>query len=398
MKGRMLKEGILGVIAISLSSQGQVGALSASSPAMTLSVPAPTGPNRVGTTVMQLVDTSRSNPFMADGTKRELPVRFWYPTPSAQPCRPALYTSPVVWTYLTRLAGLTLPDPGTNSCLDAPVLNHLHPVIIFSHGYTGMFTDATYLLEELASRGFVVASIAHTYESTAVEFPDGRFVRSVLGSYLASETVRFDTRSISHAYSVRIRDLTFVLDELQRMNTSGDSPFAGKLDLSRIAVVGYSLGGGAAMASAARESRIRSAIALNPILAGALTPQITKPILILRSETEEASHGGCNFWSNLGDTQIAVDLPAGDHFTLSDAVWLFKSRPDLISNVSAIGAEKTIAVVRECVTSFLDSALLGRAAVPLLRGISPKYPGVNISTRGQTICADQSAVGGGGLQ
>ncbi len=76
---------------------------------------------------------------------------------------------------------VSLPEVRTNSCLDAPIAEGAHPVILFSHGYTGAFTDYTFIFEDLASRGYVVASVDHTYEATAVEFPDGRFVKSVFG-------------------------------------------------------------------------------------------------------------------------------------------------------------------------------------------------------------------------
>jgi hypothetical protein len=34
---------------------------------------------RIGTTVVELVDFACDDPFLANGTKRELLVRFWYP-------------------------------------------------------------------------------------------------------------------------------------------------------------------------------------------------------------------------------------------------------------------------------------------------------------------------------
>ena len=48
-----------------------------------------------------------------------------------------------------------------------------------------MFTDYTFIAEDLASRGYVVAAVDHPCEATAVEFPDGRVVKSAFGSHLA---------------------------------------------------------------------------------------------------------------------------------------------------------------------------------------------------------------------
>jgi predicted dienelactone hydrolase len=53
---------------------------------------------------------------------------------------------------------------------------------VFSHGLTGTFTDYTFLFEDLASRGYVVASVDHTYDASAVDLGDGRIARSRFGS------------------------------------------------------------------------------------------------------------------------------------------------------------------------------------------------------------------------
>jgi predicted dienelactone hydrolase len=151
-----------------------LAALSALSTTQTAAVPSPTGPSSVGTRVVQMVDPLRDDPFLGNGTKRELLVRFWYPASITEGCDPAAYTSPAVWSYFSELAGFPLPDVRTNSCLDAPISTGPHPVVVFTHGYTGTFTDYTFLFEDLASRGYVVAAVDHTYEATAVEFLDGR--------------------------------------------------------------------------------------------------------------------------------------------------------------------------------------------------------------------------------
>jgi hypothetical protein len=165
-----------------------------------------------------MVDPLRDDPFLGNGTKRELLVRFWYPASITEGCDPAAYTSPAVWSYFSELAGFPLPDVRTNSCLDAPISMGPHPVVVFTHGYTGTFTDYTFLFEDLASRGYVVAAVDHTYEATAVEFLDGRLVKSVFGSHLAENTLRRDGQSFSLAVSMRSKDLQFVVDELERLN------------------------------------------------------------------------------------------------------------------------------------------------------------------------------------
>ena len=49
-------------------------------------------------------------------------------------------------------------------------------MLVFSHGYTGIPSAYTALLEDLASHGYAVLSIVHPYEATAATLADGRVV------------------------------------------------------------------------------------------------------------------------------------------------------------------------------------------------------------------------------
>lgn len=95
-----------------------------------------------------------------------------------------------------------------------------YPLIILSHGYTGSRLLFTYLGENLASKGYVVASIDHT-EST---FQDA----SPFPSTLANRSL----------------DQLFVLNEMARLGEAGSESFlAGLLDANNTGLVGYSMGG-----------------------------------------------------------------------------------------------------------------------------------------------------------
>src|SRR5215469_8095414 len=239
----------------------------------TTAVPGSTGVSRIGTLSMRLVDPHREDPYHSDGAKRELMVRFWYPGAIGQKCRPAEYASPKVWTRISQISGFPLPRIRTNSCLEAPITAGPHPVIIFTHGYTGMFTDSTFLFEDLASRGYVVASVAHSYETTAVEFPDGKLVKSSLGSHLDNSWL-LDDQSLSKSLSARIQDLRSVVTALGRLNEETGGPFMGRLDLSRIGLAGHSLGGLAVLRAIEQDSRFKAAL----ILDGTLSEDAGQPI------------------------------------------------------------------------------------------------------------------------
>jgi dienelactone hydrolase len=350
----------------------------------TAAVPSPTGPSPVGTREMDLIDSRRDDPFLADGTKRELLVRFWYPAALDQGCEPAKYTSPSVWTYFAQLAEFPLPEVSTNSCQDAPAAGGAHPIVIFTHGYTGTFTDYTFLFEDLASRGYVVASVDHTYEATAVEFPDGRLVKSVFGSHLAESTWQRDAQSLTRAVSVRSSDLPFVVDELARLNGEATGPFAGRLDLTRVAVAGHSLGGLAAWLSLKQEPRFKAAVLLDASLVEG-SPSLTKmPVLVMTMGREQWSDEECSLWRDLRGSRLAVNFKGAEHLTTSDAVWLAEGT----IKTGSMGPEKTIEALRNYVAAFLDTNLRGKPFDPLLAGPSSDYLDAEVTTQKQLLCGE----------
>ncbi len=344
-------------------------------------VPSPSGPSLVGTRVIDVVDSTRNDPFLADGTKRELLVRFWYPASLSQPCQPAEYTSPKIWSYFSQLVEIPLPEVKTNSCLNAPVTDGLHPVVVFTHGYTGTFTDYTFIFEDLASRGYVVASVAHTYETTAVEFPDGRFIESVLGSHFVN-TLRGDEQTLSFAVLVRLEDLKFVVNELERQNVRTDSPFAGKLDLSRLAIAGHSLGGLTAILGIDQEPRFKAAVIIDGGLPDELGSEIQAPVLMLIAGNDNWSESRCRLGSRLRGPQFVVNFPGAEHVTPSDAVWLAKG----VIKTGNMGPEKTIAAMRHYIATFLDTNLRGERLSPMMIGPSADYPDVVVTGREQSLC------------
>ena len=349
-----------------------------------VAVPRSTGPSRVGTRVMDLVDSMRGDPFLEDGTKRELLLRFWYPATVSQGCELAAYTSPAVWSYFSELLGTPLPEIETNSCLDAPMTEGPHPVIVFTHVYTGTFTDYTFLFEDLASRGYVVASVDHTFEATAVEFPDGRLVKSVFGSHLAEDTLRSDDQAFSLAVSVRLKDLNFIFDELKRLSAGADRAFAGKLDMSRVALAGHSLGATAVFLGMEQEPRIRAGIMIDGGLPDALVKETKKPVLVLAMGREQRSDEECRFWSYLRGPRFAVNLKGAEHVTPTDAVWLAEGA----IKTGPMGPEKTIEALRNYIAAFLDTNLRSKPFDPLLTGPSSDYPDAEVTAQKQSLCGE----------
>jgi dienelactone hydrolase len=373
---------------VALSGNGKSFAVSipaAMSSEWSVAAPVPTGSSKIGTRVLDLVDAKREDPLANDGSKRELLVRFWYPaTLHQQECQPAAYTTTAVWSYFSQLAGVPLPEVRTNSCEDAAIATGPHPVVMFTHGYTGTFTDYTFLFEDLASRGYVVAALDHTNEATAVEFPDGRIAKSVFGSHLGGN-LRTDEEAYASAVLARLADFKFVLKELDRLNVTPQDPFAGKLDLSRVALAGHSLGGSAVLEGVAQEPRFKAGVVLDGASLNRFAAPTETPLFLLVTGREQWSVDECSLWSNLHKPRFAMKLPGADHLAVSDAVWLAKG----VVKTGNLGPDKTVNVLREYVAAFLDANLRGQTPSSLLAGQSPNYPDVAVTTHAESLCGKE---------
>jgi dienelactone hydrolase len=185
-------------------------------------------------------------------------VSLWYPATSSAGRR-AQYMTPAESELQLTSRGITGVPPDvlskvrTNAAVDATPAGHQRslPLVVLSPGFTSSRSTLTALAEDLASHGYVVAGIDHTYESFATAFPDGRVT-----TCLAREAPRRD--GTEEVAAGRAADVRFVLDELTGADPAW--PAAGLIDPSRIAMAGHSLGGAAAIAAMLADSRIRAGI------------------------------------------------------------------------------------------------------------------------------------------
>jgi pimeloyl-ACP methyl ester carboxylesterase len=134
------------------------------------------------------------------------------------------------------------------------------PVLIFSPG-GGMVRELyAAQLEDLASHGYVVAAISHTYDAFAVVFPGGTDI--LYSSKRWPATPSFEGEANFNQLEWHADDISFVLNQLSRLNAAGtDSlPFAGHLDLERVGAFGHSFGGIAAAHACQEDQRIKACL------------------------------------------------------------------------------------------------------------------------------------------
>jgi dienelactone hydrolase len=248
-----------------------VSAMVLSTIAPVFQLPLPTGPYRIGTNVRHLVDTSRRDP-QADipEAARELMIQIWYPTDRSAPGRFAPYREKQLTNFRNRRLSLVK----THALLDVPLAQAQarYPVLIFSPSWRGQRTENTFHAEELASHGYIVVGIDHTYSTSATAFPDGRIARSKLTvdeDYSSEEAFALFVETAEQQVVVRTQDARFVLDALERFDAIDPQQLlTGRLDLNRVGIVGFSFGGTVAAEACQLDRRFRAGVDMDGMLAG----------------------------------------------------------------------------------------------------------------------------------
>jgi dienelactone hydrolase len=118
-----------------------------------------------------------------------------------------------------------------------------YPLVVYSHGYMSQYKEGEYILDFLASHGYVAVS---------VDFPLSN--GSAPGGAVVSDIVN------------QAGDISFLIDQMLARSKQTDNLLYGRVDGDRIAAIGLSLGGLttelAAFDPKMRDPRIRAAISM----------------------------------------------------------------------------------------------------------------------------------------
>lgn len=191
----------------------------------------PTGGLAVAKDTRTVIDTARIDPFSKHDTHRLLTVGLWSPE----------------------------------------VEEGQFPLVVFSHGALGIRESNESMFTDLASHGYVVASVDHTWHALFSTDATGHQVW-IDGGYLGEfrrENARSDPEQSLAYYrkwmDVRKGDLDFVLDHV--LGDTGDPVFR-LVDPTRVGLAGHSLGGAAVLGVARDRPEVLAVMALEaPFLA-----------------------------------------------------------------------------------------------------------------------------------
>lgn len=263
-----------------------------------------TGPYTVVATRYTYIDESRVEQFSDEKENRRVNVAFWYPKDRSG--------------------------------------KETYPLIVFSHGGLGTETSNESLFLELASHGYVVASIGHPYHALWTRGEDGRitFVNREYFNELQREDAKTDKRQSYRYYqkwmATRTGDIHFVIDTILAKAAGDAGGVHALVDGARIGVMGHSLGGSAALAIPRQRGDIAAVIALEaPFLYDIVSVEegefvwldaaYPAPVLNIYSDSS---------WSHLAEwpqyarnhellagappTAVSLHLPGAGHFSLTD--------------------------------------------------------------------------------
>jgi dienelactone hydrolase len=281
------------------------------------------------------------------------------------------------------------------------------PAILFSHGLGENTARYSAQLEELASYGLVVVAIDHTYANQGVVFPDGRVVRfNDRWEWAFSSNGPDQERFIRGQLRVMVEDVSFVVDQLNKLNDSPSGVFGGKLDLSRLGFFGHSLGGAIAPLVCQTDRRFKACLNQDGLPTGQVlildppdgklerpfmffrhNDPVTEATLQLMALTRPEYEKRDRIWRqhayHLLDTMptesYVVSIRGAEHASFTD-------NPALAANtVSAYRSRaRTLQVIRDYTRAFFSRYLLNENT-RLLEGTLSEYPEVTVNRFGARV-------------
>jgi hypothetical protein len=354
------------------------------------SLPAPTGAFQVGSQMIHLQTELDETITQDPSDNRELMLKVWYPSEAdVSSHKSELYVDdasragfatkyglpPSALNYLDRVETYVFPD--------IPVAAGSFPVLLFSHGYGSKASGYYALLTEIASQGYVIINMNHTYESLGTTFPDGRQTyfdygfqqeisagaMDVVGPIIEAfkKGLSFEQRhpivqkAVQDYFEGHIQDrwaadMIYTLNLLQEWNAEGW--LKGKLDLSKIGVLGHSVGGGTAGKVAMLDKRVQAAVNLDGIQWGnKIDTTYQVPYLYVSADwpAEHEDINGHIYYKKSTDYFYETKLLQSGHPNFMDIPFMIPV--NTLSGSGSIDPYAGTEIVAQLVTSFFDRHL-----------------------------------------
>jgi hypothetical protein len=289
-------------------------------------LPKPTGDFFIGTQNLFFTDNSRKEKLtFKGGDKRMLQVKIWYPSDTRGEKENMYlkdYSTETLWANYkvfndSKSFFDSLKSYKTFSYENIPVSNKQKnfPVIFFSQGYYfGLDDYYTYIMENLASHGFIVVNITHPYDQVITNTADGKVLKinkwRMTKAYFQWKKVEFlhkknpdttNAKQVKRIVKANLRgmkvfrrsvnlwtkDVQFVMDTLEKLNHKSEgNTLSGKMDFSRVGALGQSVGGAVSGQLCYRDNRMKAGVNLDCFQFGDIyNHEMNKPFMLLQSDS-----------------------------------------------------------------------------------------------------------------
>lgn len=363
-----------------------------------VTLPSPSGNKPIGTIEIKLTDKSRTDGLAPDPSiPRSFMVQLFYPT--TRPKRTferAPYMQRAAAAFHEDYYGFpahSLSSVQTNAYSGAPISlpdNTAH-TILFSPGFQFSRIFYTSLAEELASQGYIVIAIDHTYDAAGVQFPDGTVVPSAFLN-VTDPSTQITLAQLELILTTRIGDVNFTLTTLLGKNFLPQIPGLGShVKRGGIAMYGHSFGGAIAAEMARTDKRILGGLNMDgTFFGGIVTEGMDKPFFLMGAglHSRDNDPSWAAVLDRLRGWKRQVQIVSGEHMTYSDFSALIKllrigaSFPEgyLEAVYGTIDGVRAVVVERAYVVAFFDY-LLKKKQSSLLDRPSRRFPEITFPLR-----------------
>ncbi|GFF48957.1 probable 1-alkyl-2-acetylglycerophosphocholine esterase [Aspergillus lentulus] len=358
-----------------------------------VSFPSTVGPYNTSIATTQLIDHHRLDPYAPTPQPRTLMISLFHPVPPAA-CCPSLtsYMDPITATFEDeQYAQAGIPagafgslnlqtcKPCTKST-SSRVKGPKYPLVLFSPGLGNTRLLYSAMAQQLSSTGYIVVTIDHPYDAGIVTFPKNT---TILAANITTDTQIVDDLNI------RVRDVSFVLDQLHRPSIIAKLILGRTcgLDTSKVGIYGHSLGGATAAEAMLSDSRLKGGINLDGTFFGSVINRgLDKPFMIMAHEgknlTTDVTWGA--LWPKLRGIRRRFMLNGSKHGTFTDlaqAADIIGLREEFPTQTAALLGSmegvRALQVIATYTSRFFDFVLKGKK-VDLLDMSSMDFPEVTV--------------------
>jgi len=338
-------------------------------------LPTPNGDYLIGTESFVIEDENREELYTEDPSDfRKIKIQLWYPAESTDGYEqaPWLEDGLVVARSLSLDTGLPFfvldhaANIMSNSFVNAPINDALddYPVIILSHGWRGFRNLHTDFAEELASLGYIVVGIDHTYGSVATVFSDQDIAYLNLDALPPRETTPDFLDYANQLVNTYGLDVTTTLEYLEEMNgDTSSSRFSGKLDLTNIGLLGHSTGGGGDVAVAINDDRIDAVIGLDAWVESIDETEIDKglniPSLFLRSGSWENGLNNTSLLALIDNStypSVLYQIDGTTHYDFA-MVYMYSPLTSAIGFTGSVKSDYLTSILKSMISDFFNETL-----------------------------------------